>query len=240
MNLRVKTVIGIFLVLYMLLYSVLNNFNMGILVPMVFGIILIIWNYLPENRVFSFLKAMFCVFSVIYIGLMVFLGIAAHTDTTGFDEDAIIVLGCGLKGSVPSGNLSDRLEKAIDYSDKNPSALIVVSGGQGLQEKCSEAEAMYKYLVDRGVGDSRILKEDKSSSTNENFRYSKKILDSTFTGEYKVAYITNTFHSYRAGKIAELNGLNALPYNAPTHIFSVVPNYAREVLALIQLWIFNK
>ena len=133
-----------------------------------------------------------------------------------------------------------RLDAAIEYSKKNPNALIVVSGGQGPQEDCSEAEAMREYLIDKGINKYKIIEENKSTSTNENYLFSKAILDKILGCEYKIAYVTNSFHSYRAGELAKINGLNPRAYNAKTKIESLIPNYAREVLAVIQLWVFGR
>ena len=99
---------------------------------------------------------------------------------------------------------------------------------------------MKKYLVNKGIDSNKIVEENKSTSTNENYQFSKAILDNTFDSEYTIVYITNSFHSYRAGELAKVNGLNPRAYNAKTKIDSVIPNYAREVLAVIQLWVFGR
>ncbi len=231
---------GLIIVAFMLWFSLINNFNIGILIPMVIGVIIAIWCYLPDNSVIKWLKRLFMVFVTLLILFMAFVGIMAHTNSAEFDEEAVIVLGCGLHGTVPSGNLVDRLNKAVEYHSKNPNALIIVSGGQGPQEKCTEAEAMYKYLIENGVPEDIIIQEAQATSTNENYKYSKKILDDIFGEDYEVVYITNSFHSYRAGELARLNGLNAKAYNARTKFSSLIPNYCREVFAVIQLWLFSK
>ncbi len=236
----ITTTFGILFVLYMLILVFYNNFNIGILIPMIFGVIVGLWCYLPSTNVIKWLKRFFILCSTIFIAFMVFIAFMANINTPDFKEDAVIVLGCGLHGNVPSRNLVDRLDKAVEYSQKNPNALIVVSGGQGPQETCSEAEAMKKYLVDKGIDSNKIVEENKSTSTNENYQFSKAILDNAFDSEYTIVYITNSFHSYRAGKLAKINGLNPRAYNAKTKIDSIIPNYAREVLAVIQLWVFGR
>ena len=240
MKKKIMTGAGLIIIAFMLWFSVINNFNIGILVPMIIGIIIAIWCYLPDNRIIKWLKILFMAFVTVLVLLMAFVGIMAHSNSAEFDEEAVIVLGCGLHGTVPSGNLVDRLNKAVEYHGKNPDAVIIVSGGQGPQEECTEAEAMYKYLVENGVPDNIIIEESKATSTNENYRFSKEILDDIFGEGYEVVYITNSFHSYRAGELARLNGLNAKAYNARTKFSSLIPNYCREVFAVIQLWVFGK
>lgn len=236
----ITTVFGIFLVIYMLGFALFNNFNIGILIPMIFGVIVSLWCYLPSNNIIKWLKRLFILGSMIFISLMLFIAVMSNVNAPSYTEDAVIVLGCGLHGSIPSRNLADRLDAAIEYSKKNPNALIVVSGGQGPQEDCSEAEAMRKYLIDKGINKYKIIEENKSTSTNENYLFSKAILDKILGSEYKIAYVTNSFHSYRAGELAKINGLNSRAYNAKTKIESLIPNYAREVLAVIQLWVFGR
>ena len=100
---------------------------------------------------------------------------------------------------------------------------------------------MYNYLVERGIPSDSILVEDKATSTNENYRYSKEILDDYFKGQpYRCVYVTNRFHCYRAGRLAEINGLEAVGLGAPIGISAAIPSYMREVPAVFQLWIFNK
>lgn len=236
----ITTATGVLLVLFMAAYSFINSFNVGTFIPMFIGIIIGIWCFLPEKNIIKWLKKAFIFIVIIYMALMVFVALMAQSNTADFDEDAVIVLGCGLKGSIPSGNLIDRLDTAIKYYGQNPKALIVVSGGQGPNEDCTEAGAMHKYLTDKGIPENSVIMEDKSTSTTENYIYSKAILDKILGSDYETVYITNSFHSYRAGRLAKLNGLNARAYNAHTKIQSLLPNYSREVLAVIQLWLFNK
>lgn len=62
---------------------------------------------------------------------------------------------------------------------KNDNTILVLSGGQGNGEDVSEAQAMYDYLVQKGVDKSRLLLEDKSTSTVENIEYSMRIIEKT-------------------------------------------------------------
>ena len=122
---------------------------------------------------------------VILFSLLCFVFLAGYVlsyahSTVTYKEDAIIVLGAAVHGKTPSRTLRYRLKKAVDYHEQNPDAIIIVSGGQGAQEDISEAEAMKIYLVENGVASNKIIKEDKSTSTAENFKFSKEILDETF------------------------------------------------------------
>ena len=56
-------------------------------------------------------------------------------------------------------------------------AILIPSGGKGSDEKISEAEAMGKYLLDKGIPEGKIILEDHSATTFENLANSKKIID---------------------------------------------------------------
>lgn len=91
------------------------------------------------------------------------MGVYGVRDTVTYEEQAVIVLGAGIKGNQVSRTLQLRLDKTIEYAQKNPNALIVVSGGQGPQETVTEACAMEKYLLENGIRAERILKEEQAT-----------------------------------------------------------------------------
>ena len=68
---------------------------------------------------------------------------------------------------------------------------------------------MKAWLVQRGVPAEQILEEDQSTSTEENFRFARAILEAYgLSADAPVAYVTNAFHCYRAGKYAALVGFS--------------------------------
>ena len=86
------------------------------------------------------------------------------------DCDFIIVHGAGLlKSGDVTPLLAGRLDKGIDVFHKSGDrARIIVSGGQGADEVVSEAFAMKKYLLEKGIPEHCILMEDRSTTTYEN------------------------------------------------------------------------
>ena len=136
-------------------------------------------------------------------------------------------------------DLAYRLDRAVEYHEKNPDAIIVVSGGKGTDEEISEALAMERYLSAKGVYSEKIIKEDKSTSTYENFAFSSKIIQQKLGTDYSVAFITNKFHVYRAEKLAESVGLNAAHLGADIEWYNVPTNYMRELIALAENFIFR-
>ena len=70
-------------------------------------------------------------------------------------------------------------DKAVElWEADHRRAVIIASGGQGADEEVSEAEAMRTYLVEeRGVPADAVIEEDRSTTTMENLRNSKAIMD---------------------------------------------------------------
>jgi len=182
--------------------------------------------------------AILCVVIVCF-GSFSFLYIYGKTNTASYKEDAAVVLGAGLKGSRVSKILANRLDEAVSYYEKNPGAVIVVSGGQGFQEDMPEADAMEAYLAARGVPENKIYEERESSSTYENLEFSKKILDGLFAGPYKTVVITSDFHAFRAELVAKRLGYDAAHIGAKTQWYAAPMNYMREILAIAKTLIIG-
>lgn len=151
--------------------------------------------------------------------------------------DYIIVLGAQVRGRTITDSLKRRLDRAADYLAEFPETKVIVSGGQGPGEEITEADAMAEYLIQRGIAKSRILREQKSSSTRENLRFCRKFAD---VKEERIGIVTNGFHIYRASLIAREEGYgNILAIPAPSNpVYQ--PNYlTREFFALAQFFAFR-
>lgn len=146
------------------------------------------------------------------------------------NPQAVIVLGCQVKGEVPSVMLAKRLDAAIETLSEYPGAVCVVSGGQGNGEDISEAEAMRRYLVGHGISENRILTEDKSTSTRENIAFTAEILKEHDI--FRAVIVTSDFHQYRAELYAERNGLTVGHHSGKTPIFNLANYWVREWAAL--------
>ena len=152
------------------------------------------------------------------------------------NPDYIIVLGAGLRGKTPSLTLLDRLRKCLEYANENEEVVIIVTGGQGKGEDITEASAMKKYLVDRGIDESRIVKEEKSTSTVENIKFAKKIMeDMDGKSVHSAVIISNRFHLLRAKAIAR--EFKIIPYGMPsaTRVYLAPKYYVREYFAMLKL-----
>lgn len=181
---------------------------------------------------------------IIFILIILLSGFAialyGRRDNATFAEDAVIVLGKGLDDDKVPPNLAKRLDKAIEYHKRNPKALIVVSGGKGSDEKLSEAQAMSDYLLSKGMSEEIIIKEDKSETTYENFVFSTEILKQRLGEIYSVAFISNSFHIWRAERLAKSLGINAAHLGAGIEWHTVPANYLREISVIFGLLVLKK
>ena len=153
-------------------------------------------------------------------------------DNADGSEKAIIVLGCGIDGEQVSPKLARRLDKAIEYFNEHPDKPVIVSGGQGAQEDIPESTAMKRYLVSKGVPDGMIIEESNSTSTFENFEFSKDIAD-TLPGGDKIVFVTSRFQIYRASRYAAGKGFEAHHIGARVPFYELPANYLCEMLAIV-------
>ncbi len=181
-----------------------------------------------------------CVF--IMLCIMVFLWAMGQKSKAKTKKQVVIVLGAGLIGKKVSSVLAKRLNEAIKFYRKHGDIIIVVTGGQGHNEIIPEAHAMKEYLLLNNIPEEKIIVEDKSKSTKENFKFAMQLLNEKgINGDVSMAFSTNTFHIFRSmgyAKLAGFSNVSSLP--SRTGLFSVLPCYIREVFALVHFIVFNR
>ncbi|MDR1706352.1 MAG: YdcF family protein [Clostridiales bacterium] len=191
-------------------------------------------------KTFRELVSLAAVFILASFGLLFAANVRAGSSEPFEGTDAVIVLGCGLNGRSVSLMLRHRLDKALEYYTANKGTVIVTSGGQGDDEPVAEALAMRDYLVGKGVPSDDIIMEDKSTSTNENFLFSKEKLDERFGRDgYTALFVTSDFHVLRSGIYAERVGLSIQGLAAPSVPHLLPMMYIREYLALMWYYVID-
>ncbi len=216
-----------------------SNVNLGNFLTIGFGVVIIL-TALLFKKLAKWLKILLISGISVAVVLSSFLIIYGKNDTTTYKEDAIIVLGAAVHGKTPSLTLKRRLDAAVDYHKQNPDAIIIVSGGQGAQEDITEAEAMKIYLIGHGVASDKINKEDKSTSTTENFKFSKEILTEHFGDDYTACFVTNEYHVLRAGLCAKRADIkNTTHLHSNTNLSYLISGSLRECLAVVKYVIFK-
>lgn len=201
------------------------------------GIVSSVWSHLWGKILLIFIAAVIVV-GIVYVSVLSVLMYRAQENTPD-EPNVIVVLGCKVKGQKPSRMLRRRLEAAFDALNRHPDVLCIVSGGQGSNEEISEALAMKKYLCEKGIDESRIIMEDRSTSTYENIQFSLDILDSLGMS-HDMTLVTDGFHQYRASLIARSQGVeNVTAYSAYTEPRYLFTYWVREWLGLTHFYVFG-
>ena len=149
----------------------------------------------------------------------------------------IIVHGSGLvNGRVPK-LLRSRLDRAVTERERllalGEDPLLIPSGGQGEDEPRAEGEAMAEYLIEEaGIPAERVHAETESRTTEENLRFSHRILDEAgHQGPYVVS--TSRYHAFRAALLARSLGYADEAIGGPTTFYYVPSATLREFLAIL-------
>lgn len=167
-----------------------------------------------------------------------------EADNSALPVNAVIVLGAGVNGETPSAALWTRIHAAADYLEQHPDVPVVLSGGQGPGEDISEAEAMRRALwTNSEETNARYLLEERSTSTAENFRYSKELLEEQGldTETAVIAVVTNDFHCFRAHMIAQKQGFGTV-IDVPAELpwwWLTANYYLREAFAVVKTALFD-
>ena len=214
------------------LLTLISNLNFGTLLVFGLGAVLLLFGLLWK-RLWKWLRAVILCGCALLVLLTGALSLYGRLDNATGNEDALIVLGCGVRGDRVSVGLARRLDKAAAYYKEHPDVLVVVSGGQGAQETIPEADAMERYLLACGVPQAKILKEPKAASTLENLRFSDALLrEALNTDDYTAALVTSRFHVFRAQHVAYALGLFYTHLGAGSIWYTVPMNNLRELVAI--------
>ena len=135
------------------------------------------------------------------------------------DIDGILILGGGVNEILTYQHQQmslnenvERLTESIDLMRRFPNAKIVFSGGIATlsKPKLTGIDVAKMFYTRMGVDINRIIFEDKSRNTYENFVFSKKFIDNK--NNEKWLLVTSAFHMKRAMNVAEKLGLNFISY----------------------------
>ncbi len=134
--------------------------------------------------------------------------------------EAIVVLGGSIWGPQPprlepeeaSGS---RLVPAARLYRHGKAPFIVVSSGSSSffpdGKEGIEANDMRDFLIDAGVPEKAIVREDRSRNTDENARYSAEVLKAR--GWSKILLVTSAFHLPRAVAVFKKYGItDVIPF----------------------------
>lgn len=147
------------------------------------------------------------------------------------DADVIVVLGAGLRANGQPGlALIRRAEQAASLWQDGLAQNIICSGGYGINNPRSEANACAELLREDGVPASVITEEDRSRSTEENAIYTREVMDAN--GWETAIVVSDGYHLLRATWIFNMMGIphTTSPAANPS-VRSFLFSFGREILA---------
>lgn len=184
----------------------------------------------------------------VYAGIFVYLecllaatvlhAVEAGRHEPAYDRDYVLILGCRIR---PDGTLypliRGRVDRAVAFvraqeRSTGKRAVLIPSGGRGADEPLAEAEAMARYMREQGVPDGQILIENRSATTQENLRFSRKLIEER-SGGTKAAFSTSSYHVYRGGILAARDGWNLDGMGSRTRWYFWPNAFLREFIGLL-------
>ena len=231
----------ILLVLFILPVIRLGNINLGTIAGGGISLLLLLIFLFPETakrffdtikehtagRVFLWTAGVLVMIGIIAAAIISALMIRTMNDSPDSDQTTVVILGCQVKNGGPSKMLRRRLDAAYEYLSAHEDVCVVVSGGQGDDEAISEALCMKEYLTGKGIAPERIYMEDKSTTTEENLRFSEKIIEENGLCP-RITIVTDGFHQLRARMIAGKLGMETWHISAKTAAWLLPTYWVRE------------
>ncbi len=135
--------------------------------------------------------------------------------------DGIVVLGGAVTdvvGDLRGGTLElneagDRILALVALAHRYPDARIVFSGGSGAlidRARVPEADIVAARMADFGLGEGRLIVENRSQNTAQNALYSREAANPQ-PGETWLL-VTSSYHMPRAVAVFEAAGFPVVPY----------------------------
>jgi uncharacterized SAM-binding protein YcdF (DUF218 family) len=144
--------------------------------------------------------------------------------------DAAIVLGAAVRTTGPSPVYVERINHAVELYRSGAVKYLIMTGGKGLGERMSEADAARAQAIAAGVPPEAIFTETQSRDTKQNLENVKPIV--LEHGLDRVLIVSDPLHMMRAMQMAADAGLDAAPSPTPTTRFrslgSQLPMLIRE------------
>lgn len=153
------------------------------------------------------------------------------------EPEYLLILGAKVTDGKPGHTLRKRVETAADYLLEHPDVIAICSGGKGQDETISESDCIADELIRRGIPEERILREDRSTRTCENFSFSRAMIPEGSS----VCIVSNNFHLFRATRYAFSNGFREIECLDAPYVGWMLPHYiVREFLAFSHDLLFGE
>lgn len=151
----------------------------------------------------------------------------------------VVICGAGLMGGRKvTPLLHSRIMAGLDFANLQKRAtgkmpMVIMSGGQGDDEEVSEAFAMKEDAIAAGFPEEFLLMEDQSTTTFENLKFSRTMIEERDGLGMPIAFSTNNYHLLRTGMFSKKVGLNAEGLGAKTAKYYLPNAFLREFAAYL-------
>ena len=133
---------------------------------------------------------------------------------------AIVVLGAAQYEGRPSPVLKARLDHAVGLWQRGLAPTLILTGGRGVGDTTSEAEAGKRYVMKRGVPERAIAVETKGRTTSESLHSVSVMMRGAKSRS--VLLVSDPFHMLRLTILARRLGLK--PLSSPTRTSPISAN----------------
>ncbi len=247
---------GVICIIYYFVCGIAKSFTTsGLWIWLAFGLILLsgcVWKTLVEPklltsealRLYKGLKgACLSLFALFLLIFFVFEGFLIKEWIRGngnshVSADAVIILGATVEYDRPGDTLEKRIGTAYELILKNPDAVVIACGGLGEGDIITEAQCIKNELIAGGIEENRIITEESSTSTAENFTYAASLLPN---GAKRVAFVTSGFHQFRALTVGKaslescgITDVTLIPVSSPCASVQLPCSMVREFAAFVK------
>ena len=223
-----------------------NLFAIFLAILLVGGMLLVNWSHFWKNDsrsdvlvstlVCTLLAASYLYFESLLIGIIIGLGITGKYEPDK-DIDFLLILGCDVQeDGRPTPVLKARIDRAITFyrrqkEETGKDLIFIPTGGKGTETRPSECACITQYLLEQGIPENLIIGEDKATTTVENMKFSKEIINK-IKPDGKVIFATSRFHVFRSGLYARREKIKAVGIGANTSWY-YWPNAAIRELGVL-------
>jgi len=229
--------------------AIVGEWTIGMVPPAVMSLWLFVsagcWHHLteaeknPAQMILLVLVIIMTVFAAVFGvlgGWMLLASLRGARCRKGAKDMTLVVLGCRLVDGKPGGIMLRRLRKAKAWLDRCPEMKCILAGGNIQPGEPTEAQVMRDYLVEAGVGEDRLILEDSSTTTYENIRFCRRIVQERQLPE-RLAVVTDRFHQLRVRLICRDNQIKSVSVNSEVPAMVLLQYWSREVLCLLEKWV---
>lgn len=196
---------------------------------------------LTNQRLFSLVNYTFIFSSIIFLMMMfIFFAVLLYailylSIPRKRNYDYIIIHGSGLiDGDVVPPLLASRIEKGIKLFElaEKTTVKLIASGGKGTDEKISEAQAIYNYLIEKGIPKDKIIREEQSTTTYENLKFSNLLAKKEMKRPIFV-FVSNNYHIFRISMYTLRLKMRGYGVGSHTAKYYLPSAFIREFIAIV-------